>query len=515
MLNNNMNQSKMFKNKEELKNYLSDNWDKCKFIKLSLNKNIKNIIEIETEFLNNYYSNIPLRTRAYVIVNQITSDTIPKCKCGCNRVCSIDNTYSDRGFRSYANSECSRKVSKIDEESRLKLENYDWLYKERIILQKSIETIATQLNISTISVVKYLKIHKLHNLIDARKRNRYSSKILSDKEKLQELYETGLTCQQIAENLGTTKSTVSRWLNIHQIKIRESNSYERKIKKISKEEHTLFEYVSSIYSGEIIQSNRSILNGKELDLYIPDIKLAIEYNGLYSHQYRPTEIKESLIKDRTYHLNKTIDCKKKGIQLLQFYSDEWLNKNEIVKSIISSKMNLNEKIFARNCEKIIIDTFTKNHFLNQNHIQGEDKSKIKLGLSYKNELVCLMTFTKSRFNKNYIWELSRFSNKIGISVVGGFSRLMKWFRENYDGNIVSYADRRYSNGNVYIRNGFSLIKINSPSYYYVDKNYNQRYNRMKFQKKLIGAYDCTEFEKAREMGYNKIFDCGTICFGLE
>ena len=80
--------------------------------------------------------------------------------------------------------------------------------------------------------------------------------------------------------------------------------------------------------------------------------------------------------------------------------------------------------------------------------------------------------------------------------------------------IVSYADRRYSNGNVYSKNKFEVIRINSPSYYYVDKNYMKRYNRMMFQKKLIGAYDCTEYEKAKEMGFNKIYDCGTICYGL-
>lgn len=505
----------MFKSKEELKNYLFDNWNKSNFIKLSLNKNIKNIIETETSFLNKYYQNIPLRTRAYVIINEIIENTLPKCKCGCSQVCCIDRTYSERGFRLYANSECSRGDSKIDENSKSKLENYNWLFNERIILKKSIENISNELNVSTISVVKYLKMHQLHNLIDARRRNSYSTKILSDKEKLNELYDSGLTCEQIAEKLGTTKSTVSRWLNNYNIKIKDSNSYERKVKKISKEENTLFEFISSIYSGTIIQSNRSILKGKELDLYLPDKNLAIEYNGLYSHQYRPTEIKESLIKDKSYHLNKTKECENQGIQLLQFYSDEWLNKPEIVKSIITSKLNLNEKIYARKCEKVIIDTHTKNTFLNQNHIQGEDKSKVKLGLLYCNELVCLMTFTKSRFNKNYIWELSRFSNKIGLNVIGGFSKLLKWFRENYDGNIVSYADRRYSNGNVYIKNSFNIIKVNSPSYYYVDKNYNQRYNRMKFQKKLIGAYQCTEFEKAREMGYNKIFDCGNICFGLE
>ena len=494
--------------------HLKENWDKSSFMKISLNQSIRKEIEESTRFLNQYYSSVSLRTRAYVLVNEITENTIPKCKCNCGKVCAIDKTYAERGFRSYANPSCSRRSKTIQFESKQKLENYEWIYNQRITQKKSIEQIAKELNISTIPVAKYLKNHNLHDLMDSRRRNSYSVSILSDKNKLEEIYNSGITCEQIADKLGITKSTVSRWLNIYDIKTRESNSYERKIKKISKEENTLYEYIKSIYDGNIIQSNRSILSGKELDIYLPDYKIAIEYNGLYSHQHRPSETKECLIKGKSYHLQKTLDCAKQGIHLLQFYSDEWLLKKDIVKSVIASKLNLNQKIFARKCEKIIIETHQKNNFLNDNHIQGEDKSKIKLGLLYEDDLVCLMTFCKSRFNKNYKWELSRFSNKMGINVIGGFSKLLKWFRKDYDGNIVSYADRRYSNGNVYLKNGFENIRVNSPSYYYIDKNCNKRYNRMMFQKKLIGAYDCTEYEKAREMGYNKIYDCGTICFGL-
>lgn len=494
--------------------YLQENWDKSNFIKISLNKNIKAQIEEKTRFLDSYYSSIPLRTRAYVLVNYITEQSIPRCKCECGEVCAIDKTYAEKGFRLYANSDCSRKSKTISSQSKNKLEDYEWIYEQRIIQKKSIEQISQELGISTIPVVKYLKKHQIHNLIDSRRRNSYSVNILSDKNKLKEMYDSGLTCDNIAEKLGVTKSTVSRWLNIYAIDTRPPNSYERKIKKISKEENTLYEYIKSIYNGNVIQSNRSVLNGKELDIYIPDCGLAIEYNGLYSHQYRPSEIKECLIKGKSYHLQKTLMCEEKKIQLLQFYSDEWLLKENIVKSVISSKLNLNEKIYARKCKKMIVDTYTKNEFLNQNHMQGEDKSKIKIGLIYDDELVCLMTFCKSRFNKDYKWELSRFSNKMGINVIGGFSRLLKWFREDYEGNIVSYADRRYSNGNVYQKNGFEIVRVNGPSYYYVDKNCNKRYNRMMFQKKLIGAYNCTEYEKARELGYNKIYDCGTICYGF-
>ena len=86
-------------------------------------------------------------------------------------------------------------------------------------------------------------------------------------------------------------------------------------------------------------------------------------------------------------------------------------------------------------------------------------------------------------------------------MIGGFSKLLKAFIEVYKSSIISYADRRYSNGNVYSKNGFQLVRVNKPSYYYVDKNFLRRVNRMRFQQKYIGAYDCTEYEKARELGF--------------
>lgn len=177
-------------------------------------------------------------------------------------------------------------------------------------------------------------------------------------------------------------------------------------------------------------------------------------------------------------------------------------------------MRFNKRFYGRQCQIVEVNTHKKNIFLNENHIQGEDKSQVKLGLEYAGELLCLMTFCKSRFNSKFDWELSRFSSKLGITVVGGFSKLLKSFMNSYDGSIVSYADRRYSQGEVYSKNGFELIHTNSPSYYYVDSNYNRRFNRMKFQKKLIGAYNCTEYEKARELGYRRIYDCGSYAYGI-
>lgn len=499
----------------ELKEIIEKNWNKKDFISLSLNIEIKNKIINETSFLDKYYSKIQLRNRAYVILNDITEETIPRCKCGCNKLSALDLTYAINGFREYSGSDCSRKDKTVPKEVLSKLQDKNWLYQERIVKQKSVECIGNELNISYIPVQKWLKYHQIDTMFDGRRRNNTANLILQNKEKLKQLYDSGLTCENIADKISSTKSTISKWLKFYDIETRTPNEYERKVNNISKEEESLLIYIQSIYDGKIQTSNRSVLKGKELDIYLPDKNIAIEYNGLYSHSYKPWESTDSLIKGPKYHLNKTITCEENGIQLIHLYSDEWLLRKEIVQSVIKSKLGLNQKIYARKCKIIELDTHTKTTFLNQYHMQGEDKSKIKLGLLYNNEIVSVMTFTSARFNKNYDWELSRFCTKLGYNVVGGFSKLLFHFRKNNSGSIISYADRRYSNGNVYQNNGFKLIHINSPSYYYVDKNYIKRYNRMKFQRKYIGAYNCTEYEKARELGYNKIFDCGTLAFGLQ
>jgi hypothetical protein len=498
---------------DKVKELIEDNWEKHKFISLSLDKNKVKVIVETTNFLNEIYTKIPLRSRAYVIKNNISKETIPKCIC-CDKYAALNITNPEKGFRTYCGPKCSRSNKTISKDLIKLFDDYNFLYKEKIINQKSIEQLANEYNISITPVVKYLKKYNLYQLNDARRRNIKANQVLENKETLVSLYKTN-TMDDIAKSLGTTKGTISRWFDHHNIKAKPSNSYERKIKKVSNEETELYEYIKSVCNEKIYQSNRSILNGKELDIYIPDKNLAIEYNGLYSHHYRPWEDTPGLIKDSKYHLFKTLECEKKDIQLLQFYSDEWKYNTNIVKSIIISKLHLNQKVYARKCNIIEIDTLTKNKFLSEYHIQGEDKSSIKLGLEYNNKIVCVMTFAKSRFNRSYEWELTRFCVKSGLSVLGGFSKLLKSFINSYGTSIISYADRRYSNGNVYKTNGFDLIGVNKPSYYYVDKNFIRRIHRMKFQKKYIGAYDCTEYEKAREMGFEKIWDCGTLAYGFK
>jgi hypothetical protein len=146
----------------------------------------------------------------------------------------------------------------------------------------------------------------------------------------------------------------------------------------------------------------------------------------------------------------------------------------------------------------------------------KDKSKFKYGLYFNDILVSVMTFAKPRYNKKYDWELTRFAVLKNHSVVGGFSKMLKHFKGFNKGTVISYADRTYSNGKVYKDNGFELININKPSYYYVKKNSEQRLHRSNFIKSKISNENDTRTEEEImfDNNYHKIFDCGTLAFSI-
>lgn len=268
----------------------------------------------------------------------------------------------------------------------------------------------------------------------------------------------------------------------------------------------------SEYGIKYIQHNRNILSGNELDIYLPDYKIAIEVNGIFWHN--------ELYKDQDYHLKKTEKCLENGIRLIHIFEDEWLERREIWKSILSNILGLNNKyIAARKCEIRSVAPHDASEFLNQNHLQGSCGSRIRYGLYYKDELVALMTFGKTRHfigASNHDYELLRFCTRRGVSVVGGASRLFKHFINTYNPqSVVSYADRRWSVGGLYEKLGFNLYNISAPNYYYVIKN--QRKNRFNFRKSvLVEKYGCpetmSEHEFCLSQKWYRIYDCGCLCF---
>lgn len=268
----------------------------------------------------------------------------------------------------------------------------------------------------------------------------------------------------------------------------------------------VFNFVKDICNDEVIFNSRKIISPLELDIYIPSKKLAIEFNGLNWHS-------EEYV-DKDYHLKKTEECEKLGIHLIHIYEDDWLYKQNIVKSRLKSILGLSERrIFARKCIINELDNKTSSEFFDKNHIQGGGpNSKYRFGLFYNNELAAVMTFGASRFEKNKI-ELHRFANKLGSNVIGGASKLFKHFiRQNICTEIISYADRSWSQGKLYETLGFELIGKTKPNYSYIINKH--RTERFKFKKsELIKAgFDSnkTEVEIMKERKYFKIFDSGSL-----
>ena len=281
---------------------------------------------------------------------------------------------------------------------------------------------------------------------------------------------------------------------------------------VSKEEAEIFKFIKENYKGIILTNHFGLITNKEIDIYLPELNLGIEYNGLYWHS--------ELFKDKDYHYNKFNESKDR-IKLIQIFSDEWLNKKEIVKSRILNLLGKSIKIYARKCEIKEVDIKLKNEFLDSNHIQGKDKSLYKFGLYYNNELVSLMTFGKPRTaigkklnsNENE-YELIRFCNKLNTNVVGGASKLLKHFIKLYSPkSIYSFADNRWSNpnNNIYNTLGFQLISQSLPGYWYT-KNFNERHHRYNFRKQKLKELGCdiskTEWEIMEELKYYKVWDCG-------
>lgn len=282
---------------------------------------------------------------------------------------------------------------------------------------------------------------------------------------------------------------------------------------MSSAETEIISFIESL--GLSVESrNRTILpNGKEIDILIPEKGVGIEYDGLLWHSDK--------YKNKDYHLRKTEECADSGIRLIHVFEDEWVNKRDIVKSMLSNILGMTERrIFARKCHIKEISWKDSSEFISKNHIQGRTASKINIGLFYGDELVSVMTFGKPRLSlghkkKTYDYELIRFCNKLNTSVVGAAGKLMSYFVKHYSPwSIVSYCDRRWSNGNMYEKLGFTLDHTSKPNYFYVDGC--NRKNRFRYHKAALVrmGYDVekSESEITKEIGLSRIYDCGTFVY---
>lgn len=282
-------------------------------------------------------------------------------------------------------------------------------------------------------------------------------------------------------------------------------------------------FVRGIYGGELIENYWHDRGGFEVDVYLPELKIGIEFDGIYWHS-------EEKGKDRHYHSRKTETLEADGERMIHVFEDEWSLRRKIVESKIKRILGLDpglRRIGARSCSVREISTAEKNAFLEANHIQGADTSGVRLGLFSGGELVSAMTFSRPRAGtgKNTgeegTYELVRFASRIDCNVPGAFGKLLSAFRSSREwSRIVTYADLRWSSeSNVYLKQGFARRGRTQPNYWYADRT--RRYHRFGFRKQALKSkfpsiYDSslTEGEIVRLAGYYRVWDCGNLVYEL-
>lgn len=262
-------------------------------------------------------------------------------------------------------------------------------------------------------------------------------------------------------------------------------------------------------------NNRKVLSSYEIDLYYPDNKIGLEFNGSYWHS--------EIYKDKTYHQAKSIEALKNNIRLFHIFEYEWDNevsKNKIIKLLNRKigKGNTIRRIYARETNITEIDNSDAKEFLETYHLQGGVNAPINIGIFSKDELVGVMTFGTPRFNANYQYELIRMCWKNDVVVVGGASKAFKYFIETHRPNsVISYTDFSKFDGKVYKEMGFEFKELTQPNYVWWNTRDNiklSRYETMKHKllEKGLGKAEETEDEIMYRLGYVKIYDCGNLVY---
>lgn len=282
--------------------------------------------------------------------------------------------------------------------------------------------------------------------------------------------------------------------------------------------------------SEIRWCDHRVITPLELDFYLPNYKFAIECNPTYTHNSSFPSFGDAKPKETVYHRNKTNACEAKGIFLLHIFGYDWAYRRDVIKSIIRNVLGKSIKLYARNTIVKIVDAKTASEFLEMNHRQGYANSPIRLGLFDKktNELVSLMTFGKTRNtigkqvdDTSDTFELVRFCNILDHSVIGGASKLFKYFIKNYHPEkIVSFSDRAHTRGRLYSLLGFTEDHRSDPGYMWVDILTEEYKSRVACQKhNLPHLFDDiteddiqnkSERDIMMEHGYGQVYDSGTI-----
>lgn len=499
------------------------NSDYTELRKFMMNKDFVNFLTSETNFL----SEATTKQRLFHFLNHITE--IQVCKCGVEVKWNIkDNTY-----RKY----CSSKCAHTDESVKLKTEktclerfgvktnlitttakdNYSIKMIKRFGVDNPFKSAEVQQDIKDAIFDKYgvdnvSKLDSVKEKINVTHIERYgrirecqshftdeSYSLKYNKQALVELYTPGTSIKDIAEKLNVGHSQLCIQFKNLGIEMHQTVGQQQ-----------IYDFIKSIYSGEIILNDRKILDGKEIDIYIPLLNVGFEYDGIFWHSQDSSG-------KTNYHADKDALAVSKGIKLYHILDIEWKTMKELIESRISSIMGTNKTIYGRKTTIKILERKLAHQFFNDNHVQGSAGASFYIGLEFEGNIVAAMSFGKSRYN-SVQFELIRFCNVKGLSVVGGASKLFKYAVKHLNAiEIISFCDIRWGTGGVYHKLGFNHIRDNGPSYIYTNR-YRTLESRIKYQKhkleKLLPIFDknISEWENMKNNSFDRYWNSGNAVY---
>lgn len=364
--------------------------------------------------------------------------------------------------------------------------NREWLNVINSNLQLNVPQLARLLNTTT-TKVKLFCVKNGIELIDvATEKRRHKRRVLDEHQHLFKDH----TLTEIAEITGVHYESVKSYRREHDFPI------VVKSMQHSKKELELLSFVQSYCPNAGSRKYTIASKVWECDVMIPELNLGFEFNGCYYHN--------SFKIDTSYHKRKTDAFDSVGVQLIHIWEHDWATKRPIIKSLIESRLGVSKRIYARQCVIAEVPGAHANQFFEETHLKGAGKNGITSGLYYDGELVMCMRFAR---HPKHEWELLRMSSKLGVTVVGGMSKILAHFkRQHQPTQLMSYVDRDISNGKSYYACGFTLISKTPPSYWYVDNKFNV-HQRQKYQRHKIGQ---NEAEYTRQIGLYRIHNSGNL-----
>ena len=270
--------------------------------------------------------------------------------------------------------------------------------------------------------------------------------------------------------------------------------------------------------------DRTLLRPRELDIYLPSKKLAVEYCGMYWHSAGDEEQDRTL---RTKHWQKYKDCAAQGVRLITLFESEWLERKRAVARLLRNAAGKGRgKLMARKCTLAPVPHEVAVAFFERYHPQGGAGTGACWGLFWREKLVACMRFThgindRGRAAAKREWTLSRYATR--VTVVGGASRLFEAFLKAHDPETVkSFSDNRFFDGGMYQKLGFVLEQETAPDYQVWSPKIGLR-PKAAYQRRTIparlqdhevdDAFDpVTDSRSERDMtflmGARRIYDCG-------